>query len=38
MNPERREAIKPTNNPFVFVGLFVTLGVDRRQEIINSQL
>ena len=37
-NPDRREAIRPVNNPFVFVGLFVTLGVDRRQEIINSQL
>ncbi|RIV17965.1 TonB-dependent receptor [Fibrisoma montanum] len=37
-HPERREAIVPTNNPFVFVGLFVTLGADRRQEIINSQL
>lgn len=37
-NPQRREAIVPTNNPFVFVGLFVTLGVDRRQEIINNQL
>ncbi len=37
-HPDRREAIRPTNNPFVFIGLFVTLGVDRRQEIINSQL
>lgn len=36
--PQRREAIVPNNNPFVFVGLFVNLGVDRRQEIINSQL
>ncbi|CCH52716.1 TonB-dependent receptor plug [Fibrisoma limi BUZ 3] len=37
-HPERREAIVPTNNPFIFVGMFVTLGADRRQEIINSQL
>ncbi len=37
-NPQRREAIVPTNNPFVFLGLFVNLGVDRRQDIINSQL
>lgn len=37
-NPVRREAIAPVNNPFVFVGLFINLGVDRRQEIINSQL
>lgn len=37
-DPQRREAIVPNNNPFVFVGLFVNLGVDRRQEIINSQL
>ncbi len=37
-HPDRREAIRPVNNPFVFVGIFVTLGVDRRQEIINSQL
>lgn len=37
-DPQRREAIVPTNNPFVFVGLIVNLGVDRRQEIINSQL
>ncbi|MFD2574011.1 carboxypeptidase-like regulatory domain-containing protein [Spirosoma soli] len=36
-NPQRREAIVPTNNPFVFVGMFITLGTDRRQEIINSQ-
>ncbi|AQG78665.1 TonB-dependent receptor [Spirosoma montaniterrae] len=37
-NPARREAIMPNHNPFVFVGLFVNIGVDRRQEIINSQL
>ncbi len=37
-NPARREAIRPTNNPFVYLGLFITIGVDRRQEIINSQL
>ncbi len=37
-NPDRREAIRPTNNPFVYLGLFITIGVDRRQEIINSQL
>lgn len=38
INPARREAIVPNNNPFVFLGLFINLGVDRRQEIINSQL
>lgn len=37
-DPQRREAIVPNNNPFVFIGLFVNLGVDRRAEIINSQL
>lgn len=37
-NPQRREAIVPNNNPFVFLGLFINLGVDRRQDIINSQL
>ncbi|MBC8153487.1 MAG: TonB-dependent receptor [Bacteroidetes bacterium] len=38
INPARREAVRPTNNPFVYLGLFITIGVDRRQEIINSQL
>lgn len=38
VNAQRWEAIVPNNNPSVFVGLFINLGVDRRQEIINSQL
>lgn len=32
----QRTAIKPLNNPFVFVGLFINLGIDRSNEVINS--
>lgn len=34
----RRQAIRPLNNPFVFLGMFVNFGVDRREEIINGRL
>jgi len=36
-NPGRREAIVPANNPFIFLGFITSLGIDRRQEIINGQ-
>ncbi|WP_266366100.1 TonB-dependent receptor [Tellurirhabdus rosea] len=36
-NPARREAIVPTSNPFIFLGFITSLGIDRRQEIINAQ-
>lgn len=32
----RRNAITPTNNPFVFLGLFVNFGIDRRDNIIDG--
>jgi vitamin B12 transporter len=34
VDPAQRTAIVPTNNPFVFLGLFMNFGVDRTQEII----
>jgi vitamin B12 transporter len=34
----RFEAIRPVNNPFIFLGLFINFGVDRTDEIINSKL
>ncbi len=37
-SPYRSEAIKPVANPFVFLGFFLNIGTDRRQETINSQL
>lgn len=33
-----REAIRPVNNPFVFLGLFINFGIDRTEDIINSNL
>jgi vitamin B12 transporter len=34
----QRTAITPINNPFVFLGLFINLGIDRSNEIINGRL
>ncbi len=34
----KREAIVPPNNPFIFLGFFMNLGIDRRNDIINGQL
>lgn len=34
----RRTALTPINNPFVFLGLFINLGIDRSDEIINGRL
>lgn len=37
-NGLRKEAIVPPTKTFVFIGAFVSFGVDRTQEIINSNL
>ncbi len=34
----RKEAIVPPSKMFVFLGAFISFGVDRSQEIINSNL
>ena len=34
----RREAITPVNNPFVFIGFFKNIGIDRTDRIIDSKL
>jgi hypothetical protein len=37
-NGARREAIVPPSKSFVFIGAFISFGVDRSQDIINSNL
>jgi vitamin B12 transporter len=37
-NGLRKEAIVPTSRMFVFIGAFISFGVDRSDEIINSSL
>ena len=37
-NGYRKEAIVPTSRMFVFIGAFISFGVDRSDEIINSSL
>ena len=37
-NGYRKEAIVPTSRMFVFFGAFISFGVDRSDEIINSSL
>jgi hypothetical protein len=37
-NAARKEPIKPPSKRFVFFGAFFSLGVDRSQEVINSNL
>ncbi len=37
-NAFRREAITPTSRMFVFVGCFISFGVDRSDEVINNGL
>jgi len=37
-NGLRKEAITPTSRMFVFIGAFVSFGVDRSDEVINSSL
>ena len=37
-NGYRKEAIVPTSRMFVFIGAFISFGVDRSDEIINSAL
>jgi vitamin B12 transporter len=34
----KRKAITPVNNPFIFLGLIINMGVDRTQDVINKQL
>ena len=33
----RRIAVTPVNNPFVFLGLFINIGVDRTNDVINGR-
>jgi hypothetical protein len=37
-NGLRKEAIVPTSRMFVFIGAFISFGVDRSDEIINNAL
>ena len=37
-NALRKEAIVPTSRMFVFIGAFISFGVDRSDEVINSSL
>jgi vitamin B12 transporter len=37
-NGERRQAIVPPSRMFVFIGAFLSFGVDRSDEIINNGL
>jgi vitamin B12 transporter len=37
-NGYRKEAIVPTSRMFVFIGVFISFGVDRSEEIINNGL
>jgi vitamin B12 transporter len=37
-NGSRKEAIRPPSKIFVFVGAFISFGIDRSQEAINSNL
>jgi vitamin B12 transporter len=34
----KRTALTPINNPFIFLGLFINLGIDRSNEIIDGRL
>ena len=36
LDPTRRSAIRPTNNPFVFLGLFMNFGIDRTNNLIDG--
>ncbi|GGF03843.1 TonB-dependent receptor [Hymenobacter cavernae] len=38
LEPTQRMPITPTNNPFVFLGLFMNFGVDRTNDIIDKNL
>jgi vitamin B12 transporter len=38
LDPSQRTAITPTNNPFVFLGLFMNFGVDRTNDVIDKNL
>ncbi|MBL7749675.1 MAG: hypothetical protein JNM19_19715, partial [Chitinophagaceae bacterium] len=37
-NGLRKEAIVPTSRMFVFIGAFISFGVDRSEEVINNGL
>jgi vitamin B12 transporter len=37
-NGARKEAIVPTSRMFVFIGAFISFGVDRSEDVINSSL
>ena len=37
-DPTLRTTLTPINNPFVFLGLFINLGIDRSNDIINGRL
>ncbi|MBT9393133.1 TonB-dependent receptor [Hymenobacter sp. NST-14] len=38
LDPQLRTPITPTNNPFVFLGLFMNFGVDRTNDVIDGRL
>lgn len=37
-NGYRKEAITPSSKMFVFIGAFISFGVDRTQDVINNNL
>jgi len=37
-NGYRKEAIVPTSRMFVYIGAFISFGVDRSEEVINNSL
>jgi hypothetical protein len=37
-NGNRKEAIGPTSRMFLFLGVFISFGVDRSDEVINNAL
>ena len=37
-NGARKEAIVPATKTFVYIGAFISFGVDRSQDVINSNL
>jgi hypothetical protein len=37
-NGQRKEAVRPPSKIFVFVGAFISFGIDRSQDVINSNL
>ena len=37
-NGLRKEAVRPPSKVFVFIGAFISFGIDRSQDVINSNL